>query len=330
MSGKTWIFAALVAMIAGCASAPAEIALRADALRTPDAAFENLEGYPFAPNYVAIDGYRMHYVDQGDRNADPVLMLHGEPTWSYLYRKMIPPVTDAGNRAIAPDLIGFGRSDKPKDIDTHTYAFHVANVTALIETLDLRNITLVCQDWGSLIGLRVAAENPDRFARIVLANGALPLGETNTPGQPGPAFMAWLATSTAMRNAGDMPLERMFGQYGPDAAAGYAAPYPDPTYKPGPLAMPMLVPITPDNPAVAANRRAWDVYSRWTKPFLTAFSDGDPVTRGGDVVWQAHVPGARGQKHTTIKGAGHFLQEDNGEELARVVIDFIRSTPIAK
>ncbi len=293
--------------------------------RTPDERFENLPGYDFAPNYVMIDGYRVHYVDEGDAAADPVLMLHGEPTWSFLYRKMIPPVTEAGNRVIAPDLIGFGRSDKPASTDTHTYAFHVAAIKSLIEELDLRNITLVGQDWGSLIGLRVAAENPGRFARILIANGALPTGA----GGPGPGFSNWLANVNRMNEAGDMPVGNIVGRnQGVDIVAAYDAPFPDPRYKAGPLVMPLLVPIQAEQPGAAENRAAWEVFSNWQKPFLTAFSDGDPVTAGGHRVFQERIPGARGQNHTTIEGAGHFLQETKGEELAEVVIQFIEDNPI--
>jgi haloalkane dehalogenase len=211
-------------------------------------------------------------------------------------------------------------------MDTHSYAFHVDAMTRFIEELDLRGITLVAQDWGSLIGLRVAAENPDRFARIVLANGALPTGDPES--DPGPAFMAWRGSVAAMIEAGDMPVGRLVaGEEGDAVVAAYDAPFPDPTYKAGPLALPMLVPITPDDPASEANRRAWEVFRSWEKPFLTAFSDGDPITRGIDRVFQREVPGARGRNHVTIQGAGHFLQEEKGEELARVVVDFIAGNP---
>jgi haloalkane dehalogenase len=314
----------LIAILLSHAAPAAAAPPRADALRTPDARFENLSGYNFKPHYVDIDGYRVHYIDEGKRNASPVLMMHGEPTWAYLYRKMIPVVASSGHRVIVPDLIGFGRSDKPKSIDTHTYAFHVEAMKALIIKLDLRNITLVCQDWGSLIGLRVAAEMPDRFARIVLANGALPTG---VDGLPGPAFSAWRASVVRMRAEGDMPVGRAFASKGPEIVAAYAAPFPDSTYKAGPLALPLLVPVTPDDPARAANEKAWSVYRSWTKPFLTAFSDGDPITRGGDKLFQNTVPGAKGQNHTTIVGGGHFLQEDKGEDLAKVVVDFIAANP---
>lgn len=293
--------------------------------RTPDSQFINLPGYDFAPHYEVIEGYRVHFVDEGAANANPVLMLHGEPSWSYLYRKMIPPIVNAGHRVIAPDLIGFGRSDKPAEISTHTYLFHVESMTKLIEALDLHNITLVVQDWGSLIGLRVAAENPDRFARIVLANGGLPTGEATV----GPGFQAWLEQATAMQQKGDMPIGRIVGgSHGKEIIAAYDAPFPEPAYKAGPLAMPLLVPISADNPASAANKAAWEVFKTWEKPFLTAFSDEDPITRGGDAVFQKLVPGAQGQQHTTIKGGGHFLQEDRGEAFAEVVIQFIEQNPL--
>ena len=293
--------------------------------RTPDSRFENLPGYSFQPNYAEIDGYRVHFVDEGPADADPVLMLHGEPSWSFLYRKMIPPVVAAGHRVIAPDLIGFGKSDKPAAISTHTYLFHVQAMTQLIEELDLRNITLVVQDWGSLIGLRVAAENPDRFARIVLGNGGLPTGE----GSVGPGFQAWLEQATRMQQVGDMPIGRIVGgAHGEAVVAAYDAPFPEPVYKAGPLAMPLLVPISPEDPAAAANKAAWDVFREWRKPFLTAFSDQDPITKGGDVIFQRLVPGAAGQKHTIIEGGGHFLQEDRGEAFAEVVIEFIADNPL--
>ena len=251
----------LAAVLAGCASPKvmadaSSLPLRAETLRTPDERFANLQGWSFKPHYADIADYRMHYVDEGPRNAAPVLMLHGEPTWSYLYRKMIPPVAGAGHRVIAPDLIGFGRSDKPVAMDAHSYKFHVDAISELIRELDLKNITLVCQDWGSLIGLRVAAENPDRFARILLANGALPAGASM-----GPGFEGWNRMAAGFRASGDMPVGQMVGrQHGPDVVAGYDAPFPDKSYKAGPLIMPALVPVTPEDPAVNANQRAWEVF----------------------------------------------------------------------
>ena len=292
------------------------------ALRTPDDRFENLPGYDFAANYVDIDGLRMHYVDEGPRNADPVLMLHGEPSWSYLYRHMIPPITDAGFRAIAPDLIGFGKSDKPARRSDYNYLSHVNWVRQFLEALDLTEITLVCQDWGSLIGLRLAAENEQRFAMIVLANGGLPTGDQEMP----KAFRTWRAFA---RFSPWFPIGRII-QWGtiadlpPEVVAAYDAPFPTRAYKSGARAFPLLVPTTPDDPAAAANRAAWKSLREWGKPFLTAFSNRDPITRGGDQAFRERVPGASGQPHTTIRNAGHFLQEEKGSELAQIIVDFAR------
>lgn len=299
--------------------------IRPGIFRTPDARFTNLPEYNFDPSYVEIDGLRMHYIDAGNANGEVVLMLHGEPSWAFLYRKMIPPVADAGHRVIVPDLIGFGRSDKPAAIATHTYAYHVEKITKFIVALDLNNITLVSQDWGSLIGLRVAAENPDRFARIVLANGGLPVGD----GRVSEAFLTWRAQATAMQQAGEMPVGRIVARnLSPEIAAAYDAPFPDGRYQAGPLAMPLLVPIAADDPATVANQAAWKVFEQWQKPFLTAFSDGDPITRGGERIFQSRIPGAQNQKHTTIIGAGHFLQEDKGTKLAEVILQFVKDNPL--
>ena len=300
-----------------------------DVVRTPDERFADLPGYAFAPHYVEVpDGQggllRMHYVDEGPRDAAVVLMLHGEPSWSYLYRKMIPIITAAGLRAVAPDLIGFGRSDKPTSQDDYSYQTHVDWTAAFLEHLDLRGITLVCQDWGGLIGLRLAAEHPDRFARIVAANTFLPTGDN----PPGEAFLRWQEFS---QKAPSLPIGNIVRggcrtDVPPDVVAAYDAPFPDDTYKAGARKFPALVPTRPDDPASAANRKAWEVLRNWQKPFLCAFSDEDPITRGGDRAFQGIVPGTKGQPHTTIKGAGHFLQEDKGEELAAAVVSFINST----
>ena len=292
-----------------------------DVLRTPDERFDNLPGYNFEPHYVDVDGLRMHYVDEGPRDAAPVLLLHGEPSWSYLYRKMIPVIVEAGNRAIAPDLIGFGRSDKLANREDYSYQAYVDWTTSLIEQLDLRDITLVAQDWGGLIGLRIAAEHPDRFARIVAANTMLPTGDQ----PPGEAFLRWQKFS---QTAPEFDVGRILQgatvtTLPDDVVAAYDAPFPDDKYKAAARQFPVLVPTSPDDPAAAANRRAWEVLEQWEKPFLTAFSDSDPIMRGGDRFFQSRVPGTKGQPHTTITGAGHFLQEDKGEELARVVADFI-------
>ena len=294
------------------------------ALRTPDERFANLPGWTFAPRYVDLDGLRMHYVDEGPRDGQPVLLLHGEPSWSYLYRKMIPALVDAGLRAIAPDLIGFGRSDKPAERSDYTYQRHVDWMKGLLAKLALDGITLVCQDWGGLIGLRVAAEEEVRFRRIVAANTSLPTGEQKLP----EAFFMWREASQMMP---ELPCGRIVAsgcvhKPSDEIVAAYDAPFPDERYKAGARQFPMLVPSSPSDPACAPNKRAWEVLARWQKPFLTAFSDGDPITRGADNFLQRTIPGAKGQAHTTIVSAGHFLQEDRGEELAQVVTDFVRGT----
>jgi haloalkane dehalogenase len=293
-----------------------------DVLRTPDERFANLAGYPFAPRYHTVDGIRVHYVDEGPRSAPPVLLLHGEPSWSYLYRKMIPIITAAGLRAIAPDLVGFGRSDKPTERSDYTFRRHVDWMRAVLTHLDLRDATLVCQDWGGLIGLRLVAEEPPRFGRVVAANTFLPTGDT----PPGPAFLAWkqFSQTTETFPVGAIVQGGCATQLPPEVVAAYDAPFPDERYKAGARQFPVLVPVSPDDPAAPANRAAWEVLRRWDKPFLTAFSDGDPVTRGMDRLLLDAIPGTKGQPHTTIAGGGHFLQEDKGEELARVVVDFIR------
>ncbi len=292
-------------------------------LRTPEERFRNLPDYPFAPHYIDIDDMRMHYVDEGPADADPVLLLHGEPSWAYLYRHMIPPIAEAGLRAIAPDLIGFGKSDKPSAQSDYSYEKHVAWMKQFLEKLDLRNITLVCQDWGSLIGLRLAAENEEHFDRIVLANGGLPTGDRNMP----MAFRIWRAFA---RFSPWFPIGRIIqsatvSNLSPGVVGAYDAPFPDSTYKAGTRAFPRLVPTTPDDPAAPANRAAWEVFRSWQKPFLTAFSDRDAITRGADKAFLELVPGAKDQPHTTIRNAGHFLQEEKGPELAKVIIYFVKS-----
>jgi haloalkane dehalogenase len=299
-------------------------------LRTPDDRFAGLPGYPFAPHYVDIpDGeggsLRVHHVDEGDPDAPVVLLLHGEPSWSYLYRHMIPVLVDAGLRAVAPDLVGFGRSDKPAHRTDYTYARHVDWLTAhVVDGLDLRDITLVCQDWGGLVGLRLVADHPERFARVVAANTFLPTGDN----PPGDAFLAWQRYS---QEVPVMPIGRIVdGGCTTDlddaVVAAYDAPFPDEAYKEGARQFPALVPTSPDDPAAQPNRQAWEVLKRLDTPFLCAFSDGDPITAGADRVLRKLIPGAEGQPHTTIEGGGHFLQEDRGSELAKVVVDFIRAT----
>jgi len=300
-----------------------------EALRTPDDRFKNLPGYGFEPHYAEVpdgDGgtLRVHYIDEGPQGAAPVFLMHGEPSWSYLYRKMIPVITQAGYRAIAPDLIGFGRSDKPSKRTDYTYLRHVDWMTAFIEAINLREATLVGQDWGGLIGLRLVAEHPDRFARVVAANTFLPTGDTN----PGEAFLRWQTYSqeTPIFHVGGIIRGGCKMELSPEVIDAYNAPFPDDTYKEGARQFPLLVPTRPDDPAAEANRAAWKVLGAWEKPFLCAFSDQDPVTRGADRAFQATVPGTKGQPHTTIASGGHFLQEDKGEELAQVVVDFIAAT----
>lgn len=295
-----------------------------DILRTPDERFAHLPDYSFAPHYVEVDGVRIHYVDEGPSSAEPVLMLHGEPSWSYLYRKMIPVVVDAGYRAVAPDLVGFGRSDKPTERADYTYQRHVDWIRGLIESLDLKHITLVCQDWGGLIGLRLAAEHEERFARIVAANTFLPTGDTH----PGKAFLAWqqYSQTTPLFHAGGIVKGGCVSELSREVIAAYDAPFPDDHYLAGARQFPLLVPTSPDDPASAPNRKAWETLSRWQNPFLTAFSDSDAITRGADLFLQSAIPGAKGQPHTTIVGAGHFLQEDKGPELAKVIVNFMQLT----
>jgi haloalkane dehalogenase len=300
------------------------------ALRTPDERFAGLPGFPYEPHYVTIaDGaggdLRVHYLDEGPADASPVLLMHGEPTWCFLYRHMIPVLVAAGHRVVAPDLIGFGRSDKPSAPGDYTYLRHVTWMgAALFDALDLRDITLVGQDWGGLVGLRLVAEQPDRFARLVVANTGLPAGGR----KPTDAFLAWQRFA---RDAVDFPVGAIVNggcvtDLAPEVVAAYDAPFPDDSYKAGARVFPSLVPTSTDDPAEAANAAAWQVLARFDRPLLCAFSDGDPITRGGERAFLGKVPGAAGQPHTTIVGAGHFLQEDKGAELARVVAEFVAST----
>lgn len=291
-------------------------------LRTPDSRFENLPDYNFKENYVDVDGVRMHYLDEGPRDGDIVLLLHGEPSWSYLYRFMIPSLCDAGLRVIAPDLIGFGKSDKPTRKSDYSYAIHVTWMKQFIETLDLSGITLFCHDWGSLIGLRVAAENEQRFARIALGNGGLPTGDQEMP----KAFIIWRAFArySPWFPIGKIIQKSTITDLSDDVVAAYDAPFPSSKYKAGARAFPLLVPTTPDDPASDANRAAWAVFNEWQKPFLTMFSNRDPITRGGEIPWQDTVPGAKSRDHVKIKNAGHFLQEDKGPELADILIRFAK------
>lgn len=293
------------------------------ALRTPAERFVGLPDYPFRENYREVgDGLRLHYVDEGPTDGAPVLMLHGEPTWSYLYRHMIPVFADAGMRALAPDLIGFGKSDKPIRSEDYSYQRHVDWVTQWLTDLDLRGITLICQDWGSLIGLRIAAENADRFDRIVVANGFLPTGDHD----PGGGFKVWRAFA---RSTPVLPIGRIvaFGtkrQLSRAERAAYDAPFPDRRYKAGARIFPQLVPTSPHDPAAPANRAAWATLGKWDKPFLTLFGSSDPILSRFDAPLRAHVPGSAGQPHARLDGS-HFVQEDAGVEIARRTLDWLRA-----
>ena len=300
-------------------------------LRTPDDRFVNLPDWSFAPRYTDVRQgdtvLRVAHVDEGPRDAkNVVLCMHGEPSWSYLYRKMLPVFTAAGHRVIAPDLVGFGRSDKPGATSDYTYERHVDLMSQWLTSNDLRHLTLVCQDWGGLIGLRLLTAFPERFDRLVVANTFLPVGDR----PPSEAFMAWrkFSQETPKFNVGRIveggcarkPLA-------PEVIAAYDAPFPDDSYKAGARIFPTLVPISLDDPSSKANVAAWSVLEQFSKPVLTAFGDSDLVTKGGDRGFQQRVPGTAGQPHTTIVNAGHFLQEDAGDELARVVNEFIARNP---
>ncbi len=294
-------------------------------LRTPDERFADLPGYPFAPHYVEITGgIRVHYLDEGPTTAAPVLLLHGEPSWSYLYRKMIPVLVAAGHRCVVPDLVGFGRSDKPSEQDDYSYQRHVDWMSEVVfDKLDLKGITLFGQDWGGLIGLRLLAAQPGRFARVVAGNTGLPTGDR----PPNEAFKAW---QDFARTAEQFPVGSIIAggcrtKLPDEVVAAYDAPFPDDGYKAGARSFPSLVPTSPDDPAHDANMQAWEALGRFDQPFLCAFSDGDPITKGGERQFIGRVPGTTGQPHTTIEGAGHFLQEDKGDQLASVIVDFIGS-----
>ena len=296
-----------------------------DFVRTDDARFAAVPDFPYTPHYTVVGGLRIACIDEGPRDAPPVLLMHGEPAWSFLYRKMIPVLLQAGYRVVAPDLVGFGRSDKPTRAADYSYLNHVLWMQAWLEAMDLREVTLFCQDWGSLIGLRLAAEAPQRFDRIVLANGGLPTGTMAVPR----AFKIWRAFA---RYSPWFPIGRIVKSgcadgLTPQEVAAYDAPFPTRKHRVAARLFPTFVPTTPDDPERARNEAAWEVFKRWDKPFLTLFSNRDPVTRGGHRVWQERVPGAQGQPHAVTRGAGHFLQEDRGPEVAQAIVAFIRATP---
>ncbi|GAA1308467.1 haloalkane dehalogenase [Planotetraspora silvatica] len=295
-----------------------------DVLRTPDERFADLPGFPYEPRYAEVgDGLRMAYVEAGPADGPPVLLLHGEPSWSFLYRHVMEKLAGAGLRAIAPDLVGFGRSDKPAKPEDHSYARHVEWTRALaFDALGLQGVTVVGQDWGGLIGLRLVAEHPHRFARVVAANTGLPTGDIPMP-------EVWHRFREAVASAPVLDVAR-FVQSGcattlpDDVRRAYDAPFPSEEHKAGPRAMPGLVPTTPDDPASEANRAAWATLTTLDLPFLVAFSDGDPITGGMAPILKKSMAGAAGIEHPVIKGAGHFLQEDAGPELGEIVAAFVR------
>lgn len=296
-------------------------------LRTAPERFAHLPGFPFEPHYLELDGLRIACIDEGPRDAAPVLLMHGEPTWSYLYRKMIPILVAAGHRVIAPDLVGFGRSDKPSHKADYSYANHVAWMVAWMEHMDLQHATLFCQDWGSLIGLRMATHSPHRFDRIVLANGGLPTGAQGVAPR---AFKLWRAFA---RFSPVFPIGKIVNsgcavKLSPAEIAAYDAPFPSSRHLVAARLFPGFVPTAPTDPERVANEQAWEVLKQWKKPFLTLFSSRDPITRGGEKIFQKLVPGAAGQPHETTRGAGHFLQEDKGPEVAQKISAFIAATPV--
>lgn len=325
--------------------------------RTPDDRFGNLAHYPFAPHYLPVDDteggtLRIHYLDEGDPRGQVALLLHGQPAWSYLYRFMIPPLVEAGFRVIAPDLIGFGRSDKPTRGEDYTYARHVAWMSQWLLQLDLTNVIAFMQDWGSLIGLRLVAAFPRRFAGVVLANGALPTGPipaelagvlkqacetlplvkaselparfSDRTGVPGMLYWRkFCAESPELRFPGDAVFEYIggAGRLSEAEKTAFNAPFPDESYLAGARRMPSLVPLFPDDPEVEENRAAWEALRQFDKPFMCAFSDNDPVTAGGDRAFLEQVPGCRGVQHRTVTGAGHFLQQEQPGQCVQAILD---------
>ena len=294
-----------------------------DVLKTPPERFRDLPDYPFLPRWCSVEpGLELHYLDEGNPSGPPVLLLHGEPSWSYLYRKMIPPLARAGFRVLAPDLIGFGKSDKPTDPRDYSYAKHVAWVLSWMNQLGLNGITLFCQDWGSLIGLRLVGEHEARFARVVVGNGFLPIAKR----PPGTPFLLWrsFARYSPIFPVGRIVSSGCVTKLSPAVRAAYDAPFPSRAYQAGARVFPALVPIDPDDPAVPANRAAWDALGRFEKPFLTLFGKNDPILGTSDAPLIAHVPGAKGQPHQRFWG-GHFVQEDRGEYLAEAMLSWINA-----
>lgn len=300
--------------------------------RTPDARFENLPDYDFTPRYAEIAGgdggkLRVHYLDEGSPDAKPVLLMHGEPSWCYLYRKMIPVLVAAGHRVIAPDLVGFGRSDKPTLQSDYSYARHVAWMSELLfDQLGMRHATFFGQDWGGLIGLRLVAASPERFDRVVISNTGLPTGD----GKLSEAFLAWQHYSQTSQSfpIGNIVNGGVVTKLSPEVIAAYDAPFPDDSYKAGARIFPSLVPTSQDDQAHLDNIIAWGVLRKFERPFLCAFGDSDPITKGGEAVFIRNIPGATGQSHRTVAGGGHFIQEDKAGELANIINSFIAATAL--
>jgi haloalkane dehalogenase len=290
-------------------------------LRTPDDRFENLPDFPFDPHYTEVDGIRVHYLDEGPPDGQVVLLMHGEPSWSFLYRKMIPVLTAAGYRCIAPDLIGFGKSDKLAKRTDYSYKFHVDVMNQFFRSLDVQNAVLFGQDWGGLIGIRVLVDNLERFDRMVVANTGLPTGEHTPPD----AFKAWLEYSQNVEDfhVGGIIKGGCQSDLSDAVVAAYDAPFPADEYKEAARIFPAFVPISPDDPEADNNKQAWKTLSQWDGKVLTLFSDQDPITMGGYKPFQKLLPGAKNQPHATIEGAGHFLQEDKGEELAQKMVAWL-------
>ena len=290
-------------------------------LRTPDERFADLPDFPFEPNYVEVDGLRIHYLDEGPPDAAPILLLHGEPSWCFLYRKMIPGLVAAGHRCIAPDLIGFGRSDKLANREDYSYKFHVDIMNGFFRALDLDNVTLFCQDWGSLIGIRVLIDNLARFQRLIVANGGLSTGEHGASD----AFKKWLKYSQEVENfhIGGILKGGCATKLSDEVIAAYNAPFPSDAYKACARMFPTFVPISPDNPESENNKKGWEILKKWDGKVLTLFSDQDAITRGGEKPFQKLLPGAKGQPHETIEGGGHFLQEDKGEIIAEKIVSWL-------
>ncbi len=294
-------------------------------LRTPDERFAALPDFPYTPRYdlitdAASNKLRIACIDEGPAQAAPVLLMHGEPSWSFLYRRIIARLAAQGHRAVAPDLVGFGRSDKPAAVTDYTYERHVAWMTSWLIASDLRDITLFCQDWGGLIGLRLVAAFPDRFARVIVANTGLPEGSGASE-----ALRNWVAFSQTVPEfpVGDIVNMGTARELSAAEKAAYNAPFPEESYKAGARAFPPLIPVTPQHASVAENKAAWKILERFDKPFLTAFSDQDPISKGGENVFQQRVPGARNRKHVTITGGSHFLQEDKPDEIAALINEFV-------